>query len=565
MTAVLLSFAALVQAQSTAFTYQGRLSDGAYPANGTYEMTFTLHSADSGAANQLGSTSTNTNVQVANGIFTVELDFGSEFPGPDRWLEISVKKPAESGYTTLTPRQKLNSVPYAVRAAGVSATAGDSVVGAINDAATTAKISPDRVSGDFFRLTPSLMQFSTPSGMGDSVLDLTGRQDIGDGMFTDVSRFRLNTDGGFFVSGTAEAGSVPTTGGGSRMMWYPGKWAFRAGKVDSFGSTYWDEGQIGYGSMAFGENVRASGNNSFAANLATTASGAESVALGNNGTASADRAFAFNGTASAVGAVAIGSGAQATGDDSLAMGPSSIAGGLASVTIGPSIANGNFAVAIGLQNRAGGQFSMALGKNASTCSTYNCSGPGNIAYQGTISISDASASFSSDALTASANNQINMRGSGGIRLFTSMNMSSGVTLSAGGSAWNVVSDRNAKENIIPVNTRDILRGVLKLPISTWNYKTQDSSIRHIGAMAQDFKAAFEVGESDKTISTIDPDGVALAAIQGLNEELKDRDKKLELQGRQLNGLQEQVRQQQTTIDALKKLLCSENPGAEVCK
>ena len=144
-----------------------------------------------------------------------------------------------------------------------------------------------------------------------------------------VNLLRLNTDAGFVVRGTAGTGSIPATGAGVRAMWFPSLWAFRAGKVESFGAAYWDLASIGAGSAAFGENTRASGSNSFAANLTTTASGTESVALGNSGTASGDRSFAFNGTASGVGAVAIGSGAQATNDDALAMGPSSIAGRLA--------------------------------------------------------------------------------------------------------------------------------------------------------------------------------------------------------------------------------------------
>jgi cell division protein FtsB len=60
--------------------------------------------------------------------------------------------------------------------------------------------------------------------------------------------------------------------------------------------------------------------------------------------------------------------------------------------------------------------------------------------------------------------------------------------------------------------------VAALPIKTWNYKSQDASVRHIGPMAQDFYAAFGLGSGDKTISTIDLDGVALAAIQGLHQE-----------------------------------------------
>lgn len=144
-----------------------------------------------------------------------------------------------------------------------------------------------------------------------------------------------------------------------------------------------------------------------------------------------------------------------------------------------------------------------------------------------------------------------------------------MTVGAGGGAWNSVSDRNMKENFIPVNSRDILQKVLNLPISTWNYKSQDASIRHIGATAQDFKAAFGVGESDKTISTIDPDGAAFAAIQGLNEELIERTSILKTENdqlkEQLNQQQIKFADQQKQIDALKIIICATNKNAEFCR
>jgi len=315
---------------------------------------------------------------------------------------------------------------------------------------------------------------------------------------------RLNNDASFVVRGTADSGTLPATGAGVRMMWYPARWAFRAGKVDSFGSAYWDLATVGYGSIGLGENVRASGNNSFAANLTTTASGNESVALGNSGTASGERSFAFNGTANAVGAVAIGSGAQATNDDALAMGPSSIAGGLAAITIGPSIANGNFGVAIGLQNSASGQFSVAIGKNARTANR-----------QGSVVLGDGCASFSSDSVFPTANNQFVARGCGGIVFYTSQNLSSGVQVAAGGGSWTSVSDRNRKENFLAVDGEELLARLRNVPVSTWNYKTQDRSIRHMGPMAQDLWAAFAMGEDSLRINTVDIDGVNMAAAQAV--------------------------------------------------
>lgn len=315
---------------------------------------------------------------------------------------------------------------------------------------------------------------------------------------------RLNTDAGLSVLGTENVGTIPSSGAGVRMMWYPGRWAFRAGRVNSFGATYWDETNVGFGSVALGENTRASGNNAVALGLATTASGHESVALGNNGTASGERAFAFNGTATATGAVAIGSGAQATGDDALALGPSSIAGGLASVVIGPSIARGSFAVAIGLQNSASGNFSVAIGKNARTANR-----------QGSIVIGDGCAGFSSDSVYATANNQFVARGCGGIKFYTSQNLSSGVEVAPGGGAWSSISDRNRKQHFAAVDGEALLARLRALPVTTWSYKTQDDGIRHMGPMAQDFYAAFGLGEDSLLINSVDIDGVVMAGVQAL--------------------------------------------------
>ena len=69
----------------------------------------------------------------------------------------------------------------------------------------------------------------------------------------------------------------------------------------------------------------------------------------------------------------------------------------------------------------------------------------------------------------------------------------------------------------------VLELVVEIPVSTWNYKEQSDSIRHMGPMAQDFYAAFGLGLGETTIDTIDPDGVALAAIQGLHTLVQEKD------------------------------------------
>ncbi len=111
--------APLALAQGTAFTYQGRLNNGTNPANGTYDLTFALFSV-SGGAGQVGPNVTNSAVAISNGLFTVALDFGANFPGANRWLEIGVRTNGAGAFTTLTPRQKLTAAPYAITASNLS-------------------------------------------------------------------------------------------------------------------------------------------------------------------------------------------------------------------------------------------------------------------------------------------------------------------------------------------------------------------------------------------------------------------------------------------------------------
>lgn len=356
---------------------------------------------------------------------------------------------------------------------------------------------------------------------------------VGIGTTTPLARLHVVDSSVLFSAPGDVAGSpalTPISGEGRRMMWYADKAAFRAGYLGNYGSNYWDRANIGNYSFATGSDTRASGTNSFAAGYATTASGSESVALGNYGTASADRSLAFNGTASGTGAIALGSGAQASADDALAFGPSSIAGGLASIVLGPSIANGSFGVAIGLQNSARANFSVAIGKNA------------RAGHQGACVIGDASAGFSSDSVYSTANNQMTMRYVGGFRLFTSMNLSTGVTIAPGGGSWAAVSDRSKKENFREVNTEEILKKVAALPILNWNYKSQPQGQRHIGTMAQDFYAAFQLDGvgNDTTINTIDIDGVNMAAIQALEKRTTLLQQENELLKKQLSLMIERL-------------------------
>jgi hypothetical protein len=115
-------------AQSTGFTYQGRLDDNNQVANGNFDFEFKLFTALTGGT-QDGTPREVLNVVVTNGVFTVLVDFGAgAFPGADRFLQIGVRPAGGGAFTTLTPRQQITITPYAIKSA--SATTADFAINA---------------------------------------------------------------------------------------------------------------------------------------------------------------------------------------------------------------------------------------------------------------------------------------------------------------------------------------------------------------------------------------------------------------------------------------------------
>src|SRR5262249_27562167 len=128
-TCAFLAWAVTAHAQTplgTAFTYQGRLEDSGSPASGLHDMRFRLFDAASGGA-QVGATVCADNVNLTSGLFTVTLDFGAQFAGQERFLEIEARADTgldcsnASGFTLLSPRQRLSAVPNAVFAMNAGA------------------------------------------------------------------------------------------------------------------------------------------------------------------------------------------------------------------------------------------------------------------------------------------------------------------------------------------------------------------------------------------------------------------------------------------------------------
>jgi hypothetical protein len=97
---------------------------------------------------------------------------------------------------------------------------------------------------------------------------------------------------------------------------------------------------------------------------------------------------------------------------------------------------------------------------------------------------------------------------------------------AGGATSQPTSDRALKHVFAEVDVDAVLAGVVDLPLSTWSYTADDPRVRHIGPMAQDFSAAFGVGEDDRHIHVVDSSGVALAAIQALAARLAEAEQQI---------------------------------------
>ena len=215
----------------------------------------------------------------------------------------------------------------------------------------------------------------------------------------------------------------------------------------------------------------------------------------------------------------------ALGLASFAMGYQSTALGSYSTALGYTAnADGTGAVAIGYRTTADADYSVAIGQRASTNG-----------HAGAMVFSDGS---TTDSTQASANNQFTVRAAGGYRLFSNATMTTGMQMSAGGSSWVVISDRNRKQDFLAVNGEDILSRVRTLPVSTWRYRDEvDRSTLHIGPMAQDWHRAFGFTTDDHTINMSDFDGVNLAAIQALeartarlqaeNDALREHNRQLE--------------------------------------
>jgi hypothetical protein len=272
-----------VDAQTTAFTYQGRLTDGGAPATGAYDLRFRLF-PDAAGVVQIGGDVLRDDVAVAAGLFTVGLDFGSSpFTGDAaHYLEIAVRPGASSGaYTPLTARQPLTSSPYAIatiRAASAAAA----------DVAADASHLGGLTASQFARSDDARLSDARPptAGSASYIQNSTGQQA--------ASNFSISGDGA--VAGTLSGNTVTAATqyklGGERILSTPGPNtnnlvvgvgagpATASGAGNSiFGALAGQLTSTGFGNSFFGAQAGAnadSHDNSFfgySAGLTTTAGG----------------------------------------------------------------------------------------------------------------------------------------------------------------------------------------------------------------------------------------------------------------------------------------------------
>jgi hypothetical protein len=239
----------------------------------------------------------------------------------------------------------------------------------------------------------------------------------------------------------------------------------------------------------------------------------------------------------------------------------------------------NATVAGGASSAAQGDFTTVGGGDFNTATGFHATVPGG-AYNAAAGHNTLAAGYRAKAnddgafvwsdsndfdFASTAANEFAVRSTGGSRIVTAIDGSgsptAGVKLDAGDAAWEILSDRDAKENFVVLDVQDVLNRLAGIPITEWNYKVQDSSIHHIGPMAQDFYAAFGLSADELYISPIDTDGVALAAIQGLYEIVQEQDARIDALEDENASLQEQLDGLEARVAALEGGAAGTNDGS----
>jgi len=297
-------------------------------------------------------------------------------------------------------------------------------------------------------------------------------------------------------------------------------------------------------SSDFAATVGGGSDNASSADYATVSGGSLNASSGAGATVGGGRLNVSNGDYATVSG---GFGNTNGGDYA------TVSGGLSN-----SITASYATIAGGFQNIASGLCATVPGGQQNTASAFGSFAAGFRAKaddQGSFVWADSS-TFD---FHSTVNNGFFARSVGGVKFVTGIdasgNETAGVRVVGGASAWSTLSDRNAKKNIEPVDYCSVLDRLARVPIQQWNYNWEkDSDVPNLGPMAQDFKAAFYPGRDDKSISTLEFDGVELAAIQGLNQKLEEQRAELKARDAELGELKLQNTDLQRRLADLEKVV-----------
>ncbi len=356
----------------------------------------------------------------------------------------------------------------------------------------------------------------------------TGNVSVGNNV--NNGRFAFSGNDGILATGTLGLTTSPSVyGSGTRMMWYPAKAAFRAGGISG---NLWDTANVGKYSFAAGYNNKA-GNYSFAAGFGCSA-GDFDMAIGRKNQVTPTGAFASGGN---ITAVALGDSCTAGAQRSVSIGRGNVTSASTAVALGTNCKSlGIVSLTIGNNNTANGHYSTAIGNHAVTASN---------AY-GSFMFADNSTSA---VAINSTPKSFHVRADSGVVFYTDPLSTMGVRVFGGGGSWSNVSDRTKKENFKVEDCEAILKTIIKLKITSWNYKSQNDNIRHIGPMAQDLYGAYHFGESRQSITTTDMDGIILSGIKALNTRLNH------LQDfKNVDELKSEIQEEEKGLDELNKRL-----------
>ena len=280
--------------------------------------------------------------------------------------------------------------------------------------------------------------------------------------------------------------------------------------------------------------------------ISNTASGMEATVSGGAGNFASGEAAGIGGgmsnRASGSYSAIAGGRANAAGreeNDPKGGAYASVGGGL------ENVASGSFStVPGGSQNLAAGDHSFAAGHRAKV----------DASHEGVFLFAD----HQRNDFASAAPNEFAVRSSGGVRFVTGTDIggrpTAGVRISAGGGAWETLSDKLSKTAFSAVNSQEILERLEMLPIQIWSYRTEDPQVRHIGPTGQDFHEIFQVGKDGRFINTVDADGVALAAVQGLLLSVREKEAMIADQREQIRKMEAEMSAQRMRTAELEERL-----------